>query len=51
MQRKPNIILIVADDMGYGDCGCYGAKTIDTPHIDALATAYRTDAEHTFFVH
>ena len=39
MQRKPNIILIVADDMGYGDCGCYGAKTIDTPHIDALATA------------
>ena len=39
MHRKPNIILIVADDMGYGDCGCYGAKTIDTPHIDALATA------------
>lgn len=34
---KPNIILIMADDMGYGDLGCYGQQQIQTPHIDALA--------------
>lgn len=33
-----NIIWIVADDLGYGDLGCYGAKDIPTPHLDALAT-------------
>jgi arylsulfatase len=36
---KPNIVLIVADDMGYADAGCYGAKGIRTPHLDALAKA------------
>lgn len=34
---KPNIILILADDMGYGDLGCYGQQMIHTPHIDSLA--------------
>jgi arylsulfatase len=34
----PNIVLIYADDLGYGDLGCYGAKDIQTPHIDRLAT-------------
>lgn len=34
---KPNIVLIVADDMGYGDCSCYGGRAFATPHIDALA--------------
>ena len=34
---KPNIILIYADDLGYGDLGCYGATTLKTPNIDRLA--------------
>ncbi len=35
--RKPNIILIVADDMGYADIGVHGCKDIPTPHIDSIA--------------
>ncbi|QNN23744.1 sulfatase-like hydrolase/transferase [Planctomycetales bacterium ZRK34] len=34
---RPNIIIIYADDMGYGDPGCYGGKLVGTPAIDALA--------------
>lgn len=33
---RPNVLLIVADDLGYSDIGCYGGE-IETPHIDRLA--------------
>ena len=34
---RPNVIFILADDLGYGDPGCFGQKLIQTPHIDRLA--------------
>jgi len=34
---RPNVIVIVADDLGYGDLGCYGATKLATPNIDRLA--------------
>lgn len=36
-QQKPNVVFILADDMGYGDLGVYGQKLIQTPNIDKLA--------------
>lgn len=36
-KRKPNVVIIYADDLGYGDLGCYGAADIATPNVDALA--------------
>ena len=35
--KKPNIILIMADDLGYGSLSVYGSETINTPHLDQLA--------------
>ncbi|MEM7014263.1 MAG: sulfatase-like hydrolase/transferase, partial [Verrucomicrobiota bacterium] len=35
--EQPNILIILADDMGYGDLGCMGSELLKTPHIDALA--------------
>ncbi len=51
MHTKPNVIIIYADDLGYGDLSCYGAEDIHTPNIDRLAgegirfqNAYSTSA-------
>lgn len=45
LPSRPNIIFIMADDLGYGDLGCYGGKVIQTPRLDAMA------AEGTRFTH
>lgn len=37
MNRKPNVVIIYADDLGYGDLGCFGAADMATPHLDTLA--------------
>jgi len=37
VERPPNVIYIMADDLGYGDLGCYGQEVIKTPNIDRLA--------------
>ncbi|MCM8543336.1 MAG: arylsulfatase, partial [Lentisphaeraceae bacterium] len=44
--QSPNVVLIFADDLGYGDLGCYGATKLQTPNIDSLAKEGRrfTDA-------
>lgn len=43
---KPNIIFVMADDLGYGDLGCYGQKTIKTPHIDRMAAEGMRFTDH-----
>lgn len=37
LPEKPNIVLILSDDVGYGDLGCYGATHVKTPNLDSLA--------------
>lgn len=44
--KKPNIIYILADDLGYGDLGCYGQKVIQTPHLDRMAAEGLKFSEH-----
>ena len=38
VQAKPNVVLILADDLGYGDLGCYGQQLIRTPNLDRLGS-------------
>lgn len=44
--RRPNIIFIMADDLGYGDLGCYGQQVIRTPRIDELAARGMCFTQH-----
>ena len=44
--RKPNIIFIMADDLGFGDLGCYGQEKVRTPHIDRLAAEGMRFTDH-----
>lgn len=46
VKPKPNIIYILADDLGYGDLGCYGQKKIHTPNIDKLANQGMRFTQH-----
>lgn len=44
--KKPNIILILADDLGYGDLGCFGQERIETPNLDRLAAEGMVFSQH-----
>ncbi|MHC4541902.1 MAG: sulfatase-like hydrolase/transferase, partial [Planctomycetota bacterium] len=45
-KKKPNIIFIMADDLGYGDPGCYGQERIRTPNIDRMAAEGMRFTDH-----
>lgn len=45
-KNPPNIIFILADDLGYGDLGCYGQKKIETPNIDKLSATGMRFTQH-----
>jgi len=44
--EKPNIIFVMADDLGYGDLGCYGQEKIQTPNIDQMAAEGMRFTDH-----
>ena len=44
--RKPNIIFILADDLGYGDLGCYGQERVKTPRLDRMAAEGMRFTQH-----
>ena len=46
IDNRPNIILILADDLGYGDLGCYGQTNFSTPNIDKLAEEGMSFTQH-----
>lgn len=46
VSKKPNIIYIIADDLGYGDLGCYGQKIIKTPNIDRICNEGMKFTQH-----
>ncbi|MBC9890653.1 MAG: sulfatase-like hydrolase/transferase, partial [Opitutae bacterium] len=45
-RSKPNIVYILADDLGYGELGCYGQQKIETPNIDELAAQGMRFTQH-----
>ena len=44
--RKPNVVFVIADDLGYGDLGCYGQKKFRTPAVDKMATEGMKFTQH-----
>ncbi len=45
-KRKPNVVFLFADDLGYGDLGCYGQKEIKTPNLDRMAAEGMRFTQH-----
>ncbi len=45
-ERRPNIIYIMTDDLGYGDLGCYGQKVVQTPNLDQMAAEGMRFTDH-----